>query len=53
MKKSEIYKAAQVAVFKDDVLQIDYALAVLYELMCAEKLALYQEEREAGENGEL
>lgn len=53
MKKSEIYKAAQIAVFKDDVLEVDDALAVLYELMQAERLALFTEEREAEKNGEL
>lgn len=51
MKKSEIYKAAQIAVFKDDALSINDALDVLYELMEAERLALFNEEREAGHNG--
>lgn len=52
MKKSEIYKAAQIAVFKDDALTVDDALEVLYVLMEAERLALFTEEREAENNGD-
>lgn len=46
MKESERYKKAQVAVINSEFLCIEDKLEVLRELMDAEKLALYNEERE-------
>lgn len=50
MKKSEIYKAAQIAVLKDETLSNEAALAVLKELMDKEDTALFIEQREEQES---
>lgn len=47
MKTSEIYKKAQIAVVNSLCLCAEDKLEILRELMDAEKLALFNEEREA------
>lgn len=49
MKKSEIYKAAQMAVLKDEKLSNEAVLEVLKELMDKEDTALFVEKREEQE----
>lgn len=46
MKKSALYKLAQIAVVNSLTVQADIKLEILQELMAAEKLAKFGEERE-------
>ena len=54
MKKSEIFKAAQISVLNDTRI-VDYAdkLAILKELMEREDVAVMMEEKEDTENGSV
>lgn len=46
MKKSEIYKFAQIAILHEQDMSAGAKLEVLEELMDAEKLALWREKQE-------
>lgn len=47
MKKSELYKLAQIAVLRDRFLNMEQQLEIVHELMEKEDLALFTEKREA------
>ena len=49
MKKSEMYRQAQAAVFAYDLLSTDEKLDIVRELMSAEDLEIFCEQREAEE----
>lgn len=49
MKKSEVYKLAQLSVLYDDSLNADEKLAVLGQLIDDERLAKFSEKSEDGQ----
>lgn len=49
MKKSEIYRLAQLAILRDPLIKDDWKLEVLAELMSDEKVAKFAEDREEKE----
>ena len=53
MKKSEMYRVAQVAILDDKSLSISERLETLKELMAAESVAKYSEEKEAEQEEEF
>lgn len=50
MKKSEIYRLAQVAVLTNDSFRVQDKLAILRELIDKEDVALFTEKQEEKEN---
>lgn len=50
-KKSEMYKLAQLAVIRDDLITAATKIEIIRELQERESLALFAEGREAAENG--
>ena len=51
MKRSEIYKVAQLAVLRDERISDNNKLEIFKELQEKEETALFCEKREAAENG--
>jgi len=52
MKKSEIYRLAQLAVMKDNWMSNEFKLEIIRELQDREGTALFVEDREEKENAE-
>ena len=52
MKKSELYHLAQIAVINSPSIAPETKIEVLRELLDAESLELYREEREENKNAE-
>lgn len=52
MKKSEIYRQAQISVLLDDRFRVQDKLDIIRELMDKEDVALFTEKRKEKENAE-